>query len=155
GLLKAKKIDFLWKASDWVIQEIGLAIGKNLKLILLLEDGLQKPGGLQGDLEYISFDPQFPERCFGKIVEMINALSPRLPSSVSPTTDARSPPIASESEEPPLPKEDDWWVPKPQWGRRRYELALFQAIEIGRDDYTDAISEAYLNSDHARKADAK
>jgi hypothetical protein len=47
GFLKAPENDFLWRTSDWIIQEIGLAIGRGLDLILLLEEGLQKPGGLQ------------------------------------------------------------------------------------------------------------
>src|SRR5262245_53965236 len=67
GFLKAPKNEFLWKTSDWIIQEIGLAIGRGLELILLLEEEVQKPGGLQGDLEYISFNRDSPERSFGKI----------------------------------------------------------------------------------------
>jgi hypothetical protein len=74
GFLKASKGEFLWKTSDWIIQEIGLAIGKGLSLILLLERGLSKPGGLQGDIEHIEFDREHPERSFGKVLEMINAL---------------------------------------------------------------------------------
>lgn len=49
--LSAASNDFEWKTSDWVIQEIGLAVGRNLSLILLLENGCRKPGGLQGDVE--------------------------------------------------------------------------------------------------------
>jgi len=39
------------KTSDWIIQEIGLAIGRGMELILLVESGLRQPGGLQGNLE--------------------------------------------------------------------------------------------------------
>ena len=49
--LAADAISFEAKASDWVIQEIGLAIGRNMDLIILLEDGLRLPGGLQGNVE--------------------------------------------------------------------------------------------------------
>lgn len=35
----AQKNEFYWKTSDWIIQEIGLAKGKGLELILLLENG--------------------------------------------------------------------------------------------------------------------
>jgi hypothetical protein len=40
GFLKAPENQFLWKTSDWIIQEIGLAIGRGLDLILLLEEGV-------------------------------------------------------------------------------------------------------------------
>ena len=49
---KVSKTAFYWKTSDWIIQEIGLAKGKGLDLILLIERGLRDPGGLQGDVEY-------------------------------------------------------------------------------------------------------
>ena len=49
--LKGKPEDFDWKASDWIIQEIGLAIGRGMELMILLEDGVRRPGGLQGDHE--------------------------------------------------------------------------------------------------------
>src|SRR5436309_737393 len=52
-LLKADEEHFSWKTSDWIIQEIGLAIGRDMDLILLVESGLRQPGGLQGNLEYI------------------------------------------------------------------------------------------------------
>src|SRR3990172_4939174 len=62
--LKGRPDDFEWKTSDWMIQEIGLARGKNLYLILLIENGLRAPGGLQGDVEYIQFDREAPERSY-------------------------------------------------------------------------------------------
>src|SRR3989442_32380 len=48
GYLKARRETFYWKTSDWIIQEIGLAIGRSLPLVLIVEDGLRQPGGLQG-----------------------------------------------------------------------------------------------------------
>jgi hypothetical protein len=65
GLFKAKEEQFLWNTTDWLIQEIGFAIGKGLDLILLLEAGVEKPGGLQGDIEHIEFDRTSPEKAFG------------------------------------------------------------------------------------------
>ena len=47
GFLKAPQREFLWKTSDWIIQEIGLAIGRGLDLILLLEDGVQSQAGFK------------------------------------------------------------------------------------------------------------
>ncbi len=43
--LMAQKGEFFWKTSDWIIQEIGLAKGENLDLILLMENGVRNPGG--------------------------------------------------------------------------------------------------------------
>jgi hypothetical protein len=70
GYLKADAREFRWKTSDWIIQEIGLAIGKELNLILLLEKGVESPGGLQGDIEYIPFDRMYPTQSFQKLFEM-------------------------------------------------------------------------------------
>ena len=39
----ALKSAFYPKTSDWIIQEIGLAIGKGLEIILLIEAGVRKP----------------------------------------------------------------------------------------------------------------
>src|ERR1039458_5587345 len=69
--LKAKAEDFQWKTTDWIIQDIGLAKGRGLELVLLLEDGNREPGGLQGDVEYITFERNAPEKSFSKILEMI------------------------------------------------------------------------------------
>lgn len=39
--LRAPQQDFKWKASDWIIQEIGLAIGRKMKLVIFLEEGVR------------------------------------------------------------------------------------------------------------------
>lgn len=70
-LLTSKPI---WKTSDWIIQEIGLACGLGMNVIILLEDNVRKPGGLQGDIEYIPFTRKKPEESFNKILQMVKAL---------------------------------------------------------------------------------
>lgn len=70
----AKFDHFKWKVSDWIIQEIGLSIGRNMKIILLLEDGVRPPGALQRDLEYIVFERAAPEKSFTKLLGMISKL---------------------------------------------------------------------------------
>ena len=70
GYVCAREENISWKTSDWIIQEIGLAIGRKMEVILLIEHGVQKPGGLQGDLEYIEFSRESPEKSFVKILEM-------------------------------------------------------------------------------------
>ncbi len=70
--INAKNYD--WKTSDWIIQEIGCAIGRDMKIILLVEEGQRKPGGLQDNLEYITFTRKNPQKKFIQILEMINKL---------------------------------------------------------------------------------
>src|SRR3989304_5865851 len=54
--LKGRPDDFEWKTSDWMIQEIGLAVGNNLYLMLVFEDEGYSTGGRGVDVEYIQFD---------------------------------------------------------------------------------------------------
>jgi len=68
--------DLELKPSDWILQEIGCAVGHNMHLVLLLEKGLRIPMGLQGDLEYIEFNRTSPERSFPKLLQMIQSLCP-------------------------------------------------------------------------------
>ena len=62
------------KTSDWIIQEIGLAIGKELNVVILLEEGVRKPGGLQGDAEYVPFNRNNISKCFPKLLEALCAI---------------------------------------------------------------------------------
>ena len=55
-IFKVNKANLELKISDWILQEIGFAVGRGLKIILLREDGVREPGGLLGDLEYIPFN---------------------------------------------------------------------------------------------------
>ncbi|MGD8403257.1 MAG: hypothetical protein PVJ21_06330 [Anaerolineales bacterium] len=48
--LKARQDNFITKTSDWIIQEIGFAVGQDMSIIILLESGIRRPGGLQGDI---------------------------------------------------------------------------------------------------------
>ena len=89
-LFRLKRWDTSWKTSDWIIQEIGLAIGKELDIVLLIEKGVRSPGGLQGDIEHIEFERDAPEKSFNKVLEMIKALSPRAKASLRQSTEISS-----------------------------------------------------------------
>lgn len=52
--LLARTTNYL--TSYWVIQESGYAMGKGKKVIFLIEDGLNIPGALNADFEYITID---------------------------------------------------------------------------------------------------
>jgi tetratricopeptide (TPR) repeat protein len=138
--LVAKKSDFQWKTSDWIIQEIGLAIGRDMKIILLIEENIKSPGALQGNLEHIEFSRNAPEKCFDKLLGMIASLSPRITNTsaseqeANPQSDQDIKPI-----QPPI--ENDWTTPKADWKTADYELALFWYVlkkdESGEKRITD------------------
>jgi hypothetical protein len=89
-ILRGNANSFAWKTSDWIIQEIGMAKGRGLDMILLLEDGIRRPGGLQGDVEYISFERNAPEKSFDKILEMLTSLSPKATPTAVRTSEAET-----------------------------------------------------------------
>jgi tetratricopeptide (TPR) repeat protein len=154
GYLKGSNRDFAWKASDWVIQEIGLAVGKGLNLILLLESGVQNPGGLQGDIEYVLFNRENPAGAFQKIFEMICAISPRIIGVPAvPSTETRSPPAEARGDEAAPSTDENWWMPEPGWSHRQYQIALFYMTDTGDEAKAKMIYEAYLKSEHAAQDD--
>ena len=151
GVLNGPEERFSWKTSDWVIQEIGLAIGRGMDLILLIERGLRPPGGLQGNLEYIQFDRSAPEKSFGKLLEMIQALRPKVKPASMPETETR---VASEEKATVEDKQDAWWLePKPDWNKDRYESALFRVILKENSEGERKIKEAFFASAEGQAAD--
>lgn len=133
GFLKADSQKFRWKTSDWITQEIGLAIGKGLELILLLETGVEKPGGLQGNIEHIEFDRETPEACFDKILQMIITLLPKVPGLLSQATDPRSSP--SEPDIPAAnPSDDERPKPGPDATQYDYDMVLMHLVGNGDDE---------------------
>jgi tetratricopeptide (TPR) repeat protein len=149
---KARPQDLVWKTSDWLIQEIGLCIGRGMIPILLVEEGLRQPGGLQGDLEYIPFARSSPEKCFNKILEMITAL---IPKAVAQTASAESVQKREKEEKPEKEDTQDWLEPKEEWTRRHFEIALMRAIETGDKDAEQKIYQAYLSSPAGQKEETK
>jgi tetratricopeptide (TPR) repeat protein len=148
SILKAREEHFSWKTSDWIIQEIGLAKGRGMDLILIVENGLRQPGGLQGDLEYIPFDRGSPEKSFGKVLEMIRALMPRAAVLAGEGSDVRAAP-----EDKPRPEEkegDEWYKPKPDWSRRKFEFPLMHTIAIDNEKAAKEIYEAYLGTEDGK-----
>ncbi|CAN3991136.1 tetratricopeptide repeat protein [Methylocystis bryophila] len=116
-----------WKTSDWIIQEIGLAIGLGYKLILLVESGVRLPGGLQGSVEYIPFERAAPERSFTKLAQMISSIAPSkmVVESVAAQSANESEPAATP------PSNSDWKTPKPEWRLQDYQFAFRGALVFG------------------------
>lgn len=113
-----------------------------MDLILLLEDGLRRPGGLQGDLEYIQFERNAPEKAFGKLLEMIQALRPKAKSVFVPEQEK------SAAVEEPLRKEQktvaEWLEPKESWHKQDYEIAVCHMIATGDTDGGKRITDAFF-----------
>lgn len=141
----AKKSDFLWKTSDWIIQEIGLAIGRGMRIILLVEENTRSPGALQGNLEYIEFSRNAPEKCFDKLLGMIAALSPRSASTSSTVQEAKPQGDQdTESKQPAI--ENQWITPKPDWKTVDYQWALYWHIQKNNLPAEKKITELYYAS---------
>ena len=142
-----------WKTSDWIIQEIGLAIGLNLKVILLIESGVRRPGGLQSDLEYIEFDRAAPEKSFGKILEMISALSPKKELGTSVMTAGVQ--SAPDDEKNMTETLDTDFSPKLEWTEHEYMRTMERMILKNDEDKVQRINQAYLATKHASQGDNK
>jgi tetratricopeptide (TPR) repeat protein len=149
---KASESSLEWKTSDWIIQEIGMAKARNLEIILLIEDGLRRPGGLQGDVEHILFNRNAPEKSFAKILEMITALSPAGPNTASGSGDTTST-IHKEETPSPVPADDTWKTPSPDWKRADYEHAMFRSLAIRDTDAASRLNDAYLSTSDAAEGE--
>jgi tetratricopeptide (TPR) repeat protein len=139
-----RKDQFERKTSDWIIQEIGLARGKELRLILLIENGVRKPGGIQSDVEYIEFDRQNPGAAFIKIAQMLGDISQKS------TAVAVLSPVASPPEKAVDDDAIDYSSPPTNWTRSDYEFAFFNLVYDGKTTESEALSAAYLRSETAR-----
>jgi tetratricopeptide (TPR) repeat protein len=137
--------DLKWKTSDWIIQEIGLAIGRNMKVILLVEEGVRKPGGLFGDVEYIPFPRNAPEKSINKLLQMLAALTPK-DASTSPGEAKAT--TSDKKEVEPISADHD---PKPDWTQKHYEDAIFHMIVTDNVEGFQLIDAAYRASPFANE----
>ncbi len=136
-----------WKTSDWVIQEIGLAIGRGLDLILLVEEGVRAPGTLQGNIEYIYFRRSHPEECFGKVLEMITALLSRMRGGQIPSNEELSSPEREPVEGRNTAfRDDDYFAPKPEWKLNDYEFAALDAVISDDREQLETVTRVLLGS---------
>lgn len=142
--------DMQKRTSDWIIQEIGFACGKNMEIIILLEEGVKLPIGLQGNREYIEFNRDKPELAFAKILETINSIANneevtpdefvfKGSSSVTPTQNE----VISDNEIYEITNLtfDD------------YNKKLFSAIKNGNHDEEEKIYRSYLEAEDKESGD--
>jgi tetratricopeptide (TPR) repeat protein len=153
GKVVANDRDLEWKTSDWIIQEIGLATGRGMDVILLVENGVRKPGGLQGSLEYVPFSREAPEACFNPLLEMISSLVPRSKPVAGTETAAGAAPVIEDT--PAASKEPDWTVPKPDWEFEDFDTAMFFAIHQKDLDKQALLNEKFFASSAGRIEEAR
>ena len=152
GKAVLKSEDLVWKTSDWIIQEIGYAVGRGMKVILLLENGVRSPGGLQGNVEHIPFDREAPQNAFGKFLEMVQALLPAdkgvlvsIPAQQPPTTSDAAPSTEADGQQEPT----EHWLDGPvgdNWDFEKYSIAMRVAIFLHQEDRIQAIQAAFETS---------
>ena len=145
-----KESEGQWKTSDWIIQEVGLAVGRGMKVIIFLENGVRELGGLFGDIEYIGFSRRNPQASFDKLLQMLGALTPKQVAVFS-LAEAKS----ATSDKPKEAEESgDNWEPQADWSKSRYERAAFRVIVFMRDDQAfEKINAAYKGSPFAKGID--
>lgn len=143
----------VWKTSDWMLQEIGLARGRGLTCILFVENDVRNPGALFGDIQYVPFDRDSPESSYTKFMEMVAALSPN-----APTVDATDTVVSSTSLPPsnteivPQDPQINWLQPQADWTAKEYDHALFMSV-FDNDAPADAeqmIFDAFLRAPLSR-----
>lgn len=136
-----------WKTSDWIIQEIGLAVGRKMNVILLVESGLKTPGDLQGSLEHIEFERNAPEKSFDKILQMLTALSGHSPAKagVADIDTGIASPEARDNETRTVSAGP---VEKPQqeWDFSDYRQAMLEAILFEKHTEVTALEQDFSKS---------
>ena len=128
---------FLWQknnistASGWTTQESGFAIGKDLKLILLVEEGVIDIGGLHGDHEIIQFSRENPEKCFPALDAQIISLLAE-PEKPEEQRDAQSVPELPESPSPKKELMDEGG--KKEDAERHYLVEIYAKLFDEKDE---------------------
>ena len=144
----AEESAFKWKVSDWLLQEIGLSIGRGMNIILLVENETREPGDLQGNWERIPFDRAAPEKCFVPLLGMIASLAGKAGAIVeSPPIEqpAQVEPAASASQET-APTDVDLWQPEENWNFRDYQFAYRVVMTRDGSDQAEKIASAFAAS---------
>jgi tetratricopeptide (TPR) repeat protein len=154
-MIKTEKAAFFSKTSDWIIQEIGLAIGLNMDLILLLENGVREPGGLQGNIEYIPFDREAPEKSFNKILEMIKSILPKAKPSFADQTESRAVPEEKDAVEEKQTEDTIELNADSSFSEFRYELFMkvLRGDEEGIKKIKECISSSNLGQEQKKIED--
>lgn len=132
---------FQAKTSDWIIQEIGMAVGRDMHIVLLIEDGVRSPGGLQGDLEYISFSRERPEAVFDKLANMLRTLVPQAVKGAEVQPSVAPVEVSKDDEESRFIL--DYLTPTASWTPEEYALRYRFALLVDEERAAREIAESF------------
>lgn len=136
--------DLEWKTSDWIIQEIGCAFGRGMKIILLIEKGLRKPGGLQGDLEHIEFEREQPEKTYKKVLEMIKKLMPETKQEITLINEQKDKQIVGKEDYVEEKSEKHYEIEiKESWGKEDFLKGLINSKFVKKDEKEKEITDKF------------
>ena len=113
-----------WTAPSWVLQESGYALGRGKKLIFFVEPNVELPQ-LQGDLEYIVYDPARRDEAFSRANEVVTKIiagSLQLKAEPSLRQQAQAPPAE-------VPAQQEIKPDKPGLGS--YIREIFKGLRSG------------------------
>jgi tetratricopeptide (TPR) repeat protein len=138
----------MWSAPPWVLQESGYALKGKKPLILFRETDVEIPG-LQGDLEYIPYDPQNPTPALQRASEMVSGLIAKA-GNIRVETIVESDSIEIKGDEataPPKPSDSEPAHDETAKGEDNFTsriLGLFKAVESrewerAQRDYEDGL----------------
>lgn len=138
-----------WKTSDWIIQEIGVAIALDLKIILLVESGVRIPGGLIGDLEYIQFDRTNLSTAFISLTQMLGDAVKGSSMSLGVRTSVDEKGNTEDSLQPTRVESAGHPQPQKTWTWDQFDHALLVSIVLKDAAYLRDVESAFKESDLA------
>jgi len=126
-----------WTTSAWVIEEIGFAIGKDRRTIVLIEEGVDfPPSDLDADTQWISFKRENLAASQSELNSMINDLIGKdFPASASGGTATDAP-----------PKQEAEVLPSTETFQELF-TKLKAAVSAGESAEADRIQEELLKSE--------
>lgn len=143
NILLSNENNYEWKTSDWVLQELGYCLGKEMSIIILLEKGVRPISGLQADHEYIEFDRNNPTLSFERIFQQISSNTYK-PSNEEVSSEANK---ESNEEQKDISiskaRITDWKNPDPNWDDIDYWVGLWFSVKEKDTSSEERIYSAY------------
>jgi tetratricopeptide (TPR) repeat protein len=122
-----------WTSSEWIVEEVGFAMGRDKVVLLLIEDGVVFPkSDLGADTEYISFARDNLQSAQRKLTQFFSSfIGERLPKPVSgPVVPAPTDPPPSEPEKTSKEQTSFW--------------AVVELAEDGKIEEADKLEDEYV-----------
>ncbi len=101
---------------------------------------------MQGNLEYITFSRNSPEKCFDKLLGMIASLSPKTPNAAIASQDVDLT-TSTENEAAQASAASAWTTPAEGWRLKDYKFALMHFIATRNEAGERQIEESFLGSE--------